>query len=368
MLPLAEAVRDAGHEVVFATGEAVEPLIGPAGFEVLVSGPSFDDLLAEALTRYPETSFATPEDQQQFGFERLFSEVRMDATIPDVLAHADAWNPDLVVNETADFVGPLVAAQRSAPNATVGIGLLLLDRWLGLAAAAVQDAWRACGLTPRPDAGLYRSLYLNQLPPSLQRPTVDDLPDAMDLRPVDVGAGTALPADLESLGRERPLISVTFGTMFGDAAAVQQVVDGLAGMDADVLVTLGDDADLSSVRSESPRVHVRGFVPQGAVLGRCALVVTHGGVGSFVGPLSHGVPVVMIPMGADQAENAEQLTAVGAGRVLARDELAPDTVARVVTEVLGDDDVARAAGVLRDEIASMPEPSEVVDELVWLTR
>ncbi len=46
------------------------------------------------------------------------------------------------------------------------------------------------------------------------------------------------------------------------------------------------------------------FVPQGALLARCRLVITHGGSGTMLGALASGVPLLMTPRGADQYDNA----------------------------------------------------------------
>ena len=360
MLPLARAMRDAAHEVAFLSGPEIEDAVGREGFELHAAGPEFSAFVTEALTRYPDTSFATPDDQQRFGFERLFSEVRVDMAGPDAFARAGAFAPDLVVNEVADFVGPLVAARIGVPNATVGVGLVLRDDWLQLAAAGVASAWAGAGLDAPSDAGVYRSLYLNQFPRSLQRPLPGAAPNVSDLRPVVFGADATLPGELDHLGRARPLVYVTFGTMFGDLAALRTVVDGLAPLDADVLVTVGYGIDPPALDIRHGNVAVRQFVPQGALLSRCRLVVTHGGAGSVLGPLAFGVPLVVIPMGADQQENAEQVAAVGAGRVIDPAQVQAEVVGQVARAVLGDEEIARRACALSTEIAAMPAPADVV--------
>ena len=368
MLPLAGALRDAGHDVAFLTGSEIGGTIAAAGFEVLAAGPEFSTLVGEGLTRYPDTPLATSDDQQRFGFERLFSELRVEATLPAAENVVDAFRPDLVVNEVADFVGPLLAARRGVPNATAGVGLVLRPEWLTLAARGVARFWTASGVDAPADAGLYRCLYLNQLPRSFQRSEVEALPSVHDLRPVAFGDGAELPHDLEHVGRDRPLVYVTFGTLFSDPAVVQTVIDGVRTLDIDVVVTLGPDGDPDLLERSGDHLYVRRFVPQGALLERCALVVTHGGVGSVVGPLSHAVPLIVIPMGADQQENADQVAASGAGRVIEPAALTPDAVLTAAVEVFGDNEISRATARLRDEIAAMPSPSDVVGVLESLAE
>ena len=77
-------------------------------------------------------------------------------------------------------------------------------------------------------------------------------------------------------------------------------------------------------------------MPQHEILGRCAAVVSHGGSGTLVAALSLGVPVVVLPMGADQPDNADRCEALGVGVVL--DPLTADgaMIATAVTEVMAD--------------------------------
>lgn len=359
MLPLAAALQDDGHEVVFMTGAGIKAALDDQGFRLLPAGPDFATLVGDALTRHPETTFDTPDDQQRFGFQRLFSEVRVEQSIDVSMAQARLFAPDFILNEVADFVGPLVAAQLDIPNVTLGIGLVLRDEWLRLAADGVAPSWQAAGLLSRSDAGLYRSLYLNQLPRSLQRPSLTEVPSVHDLRPVAFGTDQPLPADLEALGRERPLVYVTFGTVFGDPAPMRAIVDGLADLDIDVLVTVGAEVEPAAVARRVGNVLVRSFVPQGALLGRCRLVVTHGGVGSVVGPLCFGVPLVVVPIGADQEENADQVVRAGVGCVVLPDALSPEVIRDAVVELLADMPAAQAAADMRAEIARMPSPGDV---------
>ena len=46
------------------------------------------------------------------------------------------------------------------------------------------------------------------------------------------------------------------------------------------------------------------------------LVVSHGGSGSVVGALAHGLPMVLLPLGADQPQNARRCAELGVARVL----------------------------------------------------
>lgn len=365
LLPIAEALRDAGHDVVVATGDAFAPLLGELELTHRRAGPSFDDMVGRALQRWPDTPFEHPEDGQRFGWGRLFSDMRVRLSVDDVRAVADVEQPSVVLHEVADMVGPLVAAERAIPSVDVGIGLVPLPHLVALAAGAVAPYWADVGLDPRADAGLYRSLFLNQVPRSVQRRSIDDLPAVSDLRPVTHGDGEPLPDDLAHLGVDRPLLYVTFGTVFGDAALAQRVLDAAADLDLDVLATVGDVVDLDAIVAP-PKTVVRSFVAQGAVLGRCRAVVCHGGVGSMLGPLAHGLPMVVVPLGADQYENAVALRDAGVAEVVDVADTDVESLAGAIRRALDDGARHDAAALVRAEVGAMPTAAEVVGRIETL--
>jgi UDP:flavonoid glycosyltransferase YjiC (YdhE family) len=114
-------------------------------------------------------------------------------------------------------------------------------------------------------------------------------------------------------------------------------------------------------------VHVERFVAQSAVLPLVDLIVHHGGTGTVLSALEVGLPQLLLPQGADQFFNAEILTEARAGRGLPNDAQQPGAIGEAVLALLGDAPERRTAAKLRDEIAAMPSPADVVPELVKLT-
>ena len=92
----------------------------------------------------------------------------------------------------------------------------------------------------------------------------------------------------------------------------------------------------------------------------CAAVVSHGGSGSVIGALAHGLPMVLIPMGADQPYNAARCAELGAARLLDAVEATPESVRAAVATVLADSSYRRAAERVRDEIAALPDPAHAL--------
>ena len=70
-----------------------------------------------------------------------------------------------------------------------------------------------------------------------------------------------------------------------------------------------------------------------ALMPQVAAMVTHAGHGSAIRPILHGVPLLCLPMGRDQADNAARITARGAGLRL-DPGAAPELIAAAVRRLL----------------------------------
>ena len=214
--------------------------------------------------------------------------------------------------------------------------------------------WEGAGVEPEPFAGMFRGPYVDICPPGLasERPPAGTA--VRPLRPVDA-------SPLESTARA--LIYVTLGTVVTDLAVYRIVLSALAESDADVLVTTGRQNDPQALHPVPDNAVVEHYVPQAEVLPRCALVVTHGGSGSMLGALAHGLPMLVVPRQADQFGNAEALVSAGAAEVLLPDELTADGVRRHVDALLSEPGYREAARGLAAEIDAMPSAGEVAEQL-----
>ncbi len=179
-------------------------------------------------------------------------------------------------------------------------------------------------------------------------------------------AGAEVPAWLTATPT-RPRVYLTLGTVsFGAVEVLGRAIAEIAALAVDVLVTVGPEGDPASLGEVPDNVHVERFVAQSAVLPLIDLIVHHGGTGTVLSALEVGLPQLLLPQGADQFINAEILTAAGAARALPNDAQLPAAIGEAVQELLGDSPERQVATRLRDEIAAMPSPAEVVPALVKL--
>src|SRR5262249_37764122 len=102
----------------------------------------------------------------------------------------------------------------------------------------------------------------------------------------------------------RPLIIVGFSTSFQNhAACVQRVIDACAELRVRVLVTLGGSLSHGELVAAS-NTWIVDYAPHRELMRDAALVVTHGGHGTVMTALVHKVPMLVIPHGRDQGDNA----------------------------------------------------------------
>jgi MGT family glycosyltransferase len=160
-----------------------------------------------------------------------------------------------------------------------------------------------------------------------------------------------------------PLVYVSFGTVVGATPMAGALYGGalaaVAGLPARVLMTVGRELDIDGLGPLPPNVHVERFVDQVDVFGHAGLVVTHGGSGTTLGALAAGLPLVVVPLFADQPDNARRVEAVGAG-VIAE----PPAIREAIDTVMGEPKYTRAALRMAQEIAWLPSTDAAFDELL----
>jgi UDP:flavonoid glycosyltransferase YjiC (YdhE family) len=208
------------------------------------------------------------------------------------------------------------------------------------------------GLAPDPTLATFRrDLVLSPFPPSFRDPSVPLPPTAFSYRP-----GPVAP-----LGRG-PLVYVSLGTVFNTGAGdlFGRLLAGLAAVPAEVLVTVGHAVDPADFGSQPTHIRVERYVAQADVLPRCGLVVSHGGSGSLMGALQHGLPSVLTPLGADQPHNSRRAADLGVARVLDAATATPDEIGGAVTAMLVDTGAREGALALKAEMDALPPAESTV--------
>ncbi len=367
LLPLAKALAEARHEVAIAIGLELRPRAEAAGFTAFDAGISISEAFERLAVLFPDQPYnrLAPSEILGWYLPHLFGEVLTPAMLGDLELLVQSWRPDVVLHETWEFAGPIAAASAGIPSICQTLGLRIDDRILDSVAAAVAPLWEQRGLEPDPTAGLYRSLCLDTMPPSFQRYESAQSRDVIRaLRPIAEPPvpGELLPQWIEHR-RNVPLVYMTLGTNNGtnsDVSMFRSVIDGLDDLDVDVLITIGFGKDPSTIGPLASNVHVENYVPQSLLLPHCSAVICHGGPGTILNSLTQGLPLLILPQGADQYVMGERILAAGVGLRLVPEDVNPSSVRANVLALLEESSYRAGAHRLKREIAAMPGPEEAV--------
>lgn len=167
-----------------------------------------------------------------------------------------------------------------------------------------------------------------------------------------LGVRVPRPAAVPARERARERVLLTFSTtvMAGQEALIERVGQAVGDLELDALLTLGPVVDRDAIRVPDS-VEVLGQGDHDRLLPGCAAVIGHGGLGTVLRALAHGVPQLLLPLGRDQAFNAERVEQLGAGIRLAADAL-PERIRTAMQELLADPRFGAAAARAARRIAA----------------
>ena len=357
LVPIARAAEAAGHIVAFACGAPMVPTVEAADFSVFAMGTA----AGGAPERIPLRPLDSEREDRDLR-ERFARRAAQDR-VPRTIDLCTEWQPDLLVCDETDF-GVVVAAERlGLPHATVLViaaGSFVRSEVVG---EALNELRAKHGLPPDPELEmLSHYLVLSPFPRSYRDPAYPLPATAHSFRPSMLVSPADSAPPWSSVLPGAPTVYFTLGTIFnmesGDLLA--RVLTALRELPANLVVTVGRHIDPAEFGPQPAHVRIERHIPQSSVLPYCDLVVSHGGSGSVIGALAHGLPSVLIPIGADQPLNARRCADLGVAHVLDAVGATPDGVRAAVSMVLDDPSYRRNAERLRDEIAALPEPTHTV--------
>jgi UDP:flavonoid glycosyltransferase YjiC (YdhE family) len=358
LIPIARAAEAAGHVVAITGRPSIVETLATGGLTAFGTGSE----LQGGSTIKPLLELDPDREARDLreGFGRRLARERARA----ILDLCRDWQPAVVVCDETDF-GSVVAAERLglvyATVLVIAAGSFVRP---DVIAEPLNEVRAEHGLPADPGLeSLSRYLVLAPFPPSIRDPAHPLPATAHSLQPAAMQQRRPehVPqwvADLDA----RPTVYFTLGTVFnmesGDLFA--RVLSGLRELPVNVIATVGRQFDPDDLGPQPENVHIERYIPQSSILSRCRVVVSHGGSGSVIGALAHGLPSVLLPMGADQPLNAARCEALGVAQVLNAVRATPQDVRAAVADVLADASYSQSARRLHDEMARLPGAASAV--------
>jgi len=367
-LPIVAELVRRGHTVSYHTSPAFGPEVERAGATVRFYAGG------EQALPDPPTPVALLAGLAQTAVQVL----------PGVLAELRAVQPDLVVHDSACLWGAIAARELGVPAAS-SFTTFAFNRYapsptgpsrsLLRAAAAnplhvkryVRARWalRRCfdaGGVPLVDLGNIRQALNLVYTSTTFQPGADEFDDSF--RFVGPSIGARLPDPSFPVDRLRARVAyLSLGTVFtADPQLLRTIATALAPL-ADTVVVATGQTDPSALGPLPAHVVVRRSVPQPEVLDQASLFVTHGGMNGVNEAMYAGVPMLLVPQGADQPLVAGRVVELGAGLTIRNEDITEDAVRTLAGRLLDEPGFREAALVLQAAERGAGGFSRAADEL-----
>lgn len=376
VVPVAQALARAGHEVAVATGAAMAEELDRHGLRHLplqraLAPGEFgqDPELARSIgldANGAPVAGAQPKDPGE-AFARLFAGVYAVRSAEDLLEALDGWRPDLVVRECTEFGGYLAGERLGVRQAVLDHVPLVPTRHPGMR-DRLNTSRAALGLSPVADVAdaLTRHPWFGAMP-ALWSPAAPHSPAERHYRLTPAPDPDPLDPAIAALPSDRPLVLATLGSntghMLSGDSVLEDVVEALGALPCHGVVALGAHQDPRAWTGPRPgNVHLTSFVQQRLLLPACDLFVTHAGANGIRESLAAGVPMVAVPLFADQPVNADRLTDLGLGLTV-RPEDAATALTDACRRVLDDPAFRQRARGFQRQTLALPGMDRLVADL-----
>jgi len=402
-IAVAHALKSRGHTVGFYSGTRAANLIHGEGFTFFPLGKSLDQRIEGMLDSPKGIGRGW---QEIWGIPTILRTWLLE-TIPDQIVDLDRilekWGPDAIICEPPMW-GPIVILYeaRQIPVALLeyaacmlpgpdvsppGLGLPPPRTWslrlqgrlgnsmLELLARGLRRSTnklrRQYGLPPLESTvvALTEKLSLVLVPSC---PEFDYMRGDLPQNVKYVGPCLWYPSTwkesdwLNELSSDRPLVHVTEGTLYAQAPVVlRAAAQGLADLPVQVIITTGTHRKESMVKlGRLPsNVIVKSMVAHSKLMPHLDLLISHGGGGTTVASLASGVPMVVVPLMWDQAENAQRVCEAGAGVQFSARQCSPRRMRKAVEIVLSDASYRKNGQRIADSLGQYGGPSQAAELL-----
>jgi UDP:flavonoid glycosyltransferase YjiC (YdhE family) len=303
-LGIARALTERGHRVAFAGRPEMVPRVDAAGFKAIELTQAYAQ-----LDRYPANS----------PMSRAACYLTSPAVMEQVRAVVKAEAPDLVLidgmfpaalAQAKDFGVPTVVASHS-------FVFRMLERWRGTT-TALNGMRQQAGFAALPDFDALWQGCDRVVATTLAAFDAAPPPGWEGVRhvgPVLEDEKVAVPTELPWKDDGTPLALMSFSTGFEQRSVekLQRGLDAIADLPVRLVVTTGGIVE--SAELKAPRnAFVVNYAAHDPIIARAALVVTHGGHGTAMRALKHGVPMIVMPgLAHDQALIAALMDEWGVG-------------------------------------------------------
>ena len=358
--PLASAMLDAGHDVRVVTSPPFVSVVERAGLPAIGLGRPWVEERVEDT--FPECC-VDGIPRMSLVFEAAATEM-----LEAMLEEAARSRPDLITWVwPVEYAGAVAASALGVPGIAIATSAVVpLDLYALIRGGPLGRLRDGVALEDDPGQGWLADMpHLTFFPASLD-PTEDhQVPiERVRYEALDTTGGEMPPQVAALLELDEPLILATLGTVYNRRGLLPVLLDAVAGQPYQVIVATGSTVSPEDLPEPASNVTVVPWVPFAQLIGRCDLVVHHGGTNTTLLAAREGVPSVVVPLGADQFTNAEITGRAGVSYVVLEPGRTAPAIRQAIGHVLADEQYQQRASAVAIEINGMPKGPAVVRRLV----
>ncbi|MEP0871519.1 glycosyltransferase [Trichocoleus desertorum AS-A10] len=166
----------------------------------------------------------------------------------------------------------------------------------------------------------------------------------------------------------QPLIYASLGSIQNTKAALfRAIAAACEGLDVQLLIAHGGGISAEDIQSFPGSPLVMEYVPQVEVLARASLTITHGGLNTVLDSLTHGAPLVAIPITFEQPGTGARIRETGVGEVLPLKRLRVKRLRKAIQRVLTKESYAQNAARVQQSIrdsGGVHRAAEIIEHAV----
>jgi MGT family glycosyltransferase len=162
-----------------------------------------------------------------------------------------------------------------------------------------------------------------------------------------------------------PLIYASMGTLQNGREPVFSAIAAAVGTrpGMQLVLSIGPRLDAKRIESLPANAIVVNSTPQLELLKRSTLCITHAGMNTALESLTHGIPLVAIPVTNDQPGVAARIAYTKTGAFVPLQEMTVPRLSGLIDEVLGNPEYRRNANQMKETIAKTNGLEKAVDLL-----
>jgi dTDP-L-oleandrosyltransferase len=356
---IAELV-DRGHRVTYVTNEKFAPTVESVGARALLYKSVFDD------AHLPDLAAAADAETRV----HLIHLAENEAILRPVERELADDPPDLLLYDVFPFIAARLLATRWDVPA--------VRMWPIFASTPVysifEELWRSHGFRHPAEVEPFRdrltpllaefgvALSIRDFWAEIEELNVVFIPrsfqiaaESCDERYVFVGPGSAQQDPVDGWRPRdpgRPVLLVSLGTTFNEHPEFfQEFARAFDGTSWQVVLAVGEFLDPDVLGALPDNVEAHRWIPFPEVLRHASACVTQGTTGAVMEALSWGVPLLVVPDYATEAEpSADRVVELGLGHRLTLDQVVADTLADTVRRLVDDPEVRRRVDRMRQDI------------------